>query len=73
MLQKKTTTKKQTKKKQEINSSALMHKHEPQRATRRFLQVPTIYVFERYKKKYVYPYKPQFYNIKVGFKGVKII
>ena len=25
------------------------------------------------KKNDVYPYKPQFYNIKVGFKGVKII
>ena len=24
-------------------------------------------------KKYVYPYKPKFYYIKVGFKGVKII
>ena len=27
----------------------------------------------RNKKKNVYPYKPQFYYIKVGFKGVKII
>ena len=27
----------------------------------------------RNKKKTVYPYKPQFYHIKVGFKGVKII
>ena len=27
----------------------------------------------RYKKNNVYPGKPQFYNIKVGFKGVKII
>ena len=27
----------------------------------------------RNKKKYVYPCKPQFYYIKVGFKGVKII
>ena len=25
------------------------------------------------RKKYVYPCKPQFYYIKVGFKGVKII
>ena len=25
------------------------------------------------KKNNVYPYKPQFYYIKVGFKGVKII
>ena len=27
----------------------------------------------RNKKNIVYPYKPQFYYIKVGFKGVKII
>ena len=27
----------------------------------------------RNKKNNVYPSKPQFYNIKVGFKGVKII
>ena len=27
----------------------------------------------RNKKNHVYPCKPQFYNIKVGFKGVKII
>ena len=27
----------------------------------------------RNKKKYKYPYKPQFFYIKVGFKGVKII
>ena len=27
----------------------------------------------RNKKNNVYPYKPQFYYIKVGFKGVKII
>ena len=27
----------------------------------------------RYKKNNVYPCKPQFYCIKVGFKGVKII
>ena len=25
------------------------------------------------RKKYVYPYKPKFYYIKVGFKGVNII
>ena len=39
----------------------------------RFLRVPTFYVLSRYKKNNVYPYKPQFYFIKVGFKGVKII
>ena len=33
----------------------------------------TIYVFSRNKKNYVYPCKPQFYYIKVGFKGVEII
>ena len=27
----------------------------------------------RNKKNNVYPYKPQFYNVKVGFNGVKII
>ena len=27
----------------------------------------------RNKKNIVYPYKPQFYYIKVGFKGIKII
>ena len=27
----------------------------------------------RNKKNYVYPCKPQFYYIKVGFKGIKII
>ena len=27
----------------------------------------------RNKKNNIYPYKPQFYYIKVGFKGVKII
>ena len=29
--------------------------------------------FEQNKKNNVYPYKPQFYYIKVGFKGVNII
>ena len=29
--------------------------------------------FEQFKKNNVYPCKPQFYYIKVGFKGVKII
>ena len=33
----------------------------------------TIYVFEQNKKNNVYPCKPQFYYIKVGFKEVKII
>ena len=35
--------------------------------------MPTIYVLSRNKKNNVYPCKPQFYYIKVGFKGVKII
>ena len=30
-------------------------------------------LLSRYKKNNVYPCKPQFYYIKVGFKGVKII
>ena len=34
---------------------------------------PTIYVLSRNKKNNVYPCKPQFYCIKVGFEGVKII
>ena len=34
---------------------------------------PTMYVFSRNKKNNVYPCKPQFYYIKVGFKGVKFI
>ena len=29
-------------------------------------------LFFKNKKNNVYPYKPQFYYIKVGFKGVKI-
>ena len=36
-------------------------------------RVPTIYVLSRNKKNNVYPCKPEFYYIKVGFKGVKII
>ena len=36
-------------------------------------RVPSIYVFSRNMKNNVYPYKPQFYHIKVGFKGVKTI
>ena len=32
-----------------------------------------IYVLSRNKKNKVYPCNPQFYYIKVGFKGVKII
>ena len=37
-------------------------------SARRFKRVPTIYVFSRNKKNNVYPCKPQFYYIKVGFK-----
>ena len=36
-------------------------------------RVATIYVLSRNKKNNVYPFKPQFYYIKVGFKGVNII
>ena len=36
-------------------------------------RVPTIYVLDRNKKINVYPWKPQFYYIKVVFKGVNII
>ena len=32
----------------------------------------TIYVLSRYKKNNVYPWKPQFYYIKVGFEGSKL-
>ena len=42
-------------------------------SARRFWRVPTFYVLSRNKKNNVYPCKPQFYYIKVGFKGVKII
>ena len=35
--------------------------------------VPTIYVLSRNTKNNVYPCKPQFYYIKVGFTGVTII
>ena len=35
--------------------------------------MPTIYILSRNKKNNVYPCKPQFYYIKVEFKGVKII
>ena len=34
---------------------------------------PQSMFLSRNKKNNVYPYKPQFYYIKVGFKGVKII
>ena len=37
------------------------------------LMSTTIYVLSRHKRNNVCPYKPQFYYIKVGFKGVKII
>ena len=36
-------------------------------------EYPQSMFLSRNKKKNVYPCKPQFYNIKVGFKGVKII
>ena len=36
-------------------------------------RVLTIYVLSRNKKNNVYPCKPQFYYVKVEFKGVKII
>ena len=39
---------------------------------RRFSRVPTIFVLSRNKKNKVYPCKPQFYYIKVGFKGSKL-
>ena len=36
------------------------------------LELPTIYVFKQTMKNKVYPCKPQFNYIKVGFKGVKL-
>ena len=36
-------------------------------------EYPQIYVLSRNKKNNVYPCKPQFYYINVGFKGVNII
>ena len=36
-------------------------------------EYPQSIFLSRYKKNNVYPCKPQFYYIKVGFKGVKII
>ena len=36
-------------------------------------EYPPIYVLSRYNKNNVYPCKPQFFYIKVGLKGVKII
>ena len=36
-------------------------------------EYPQSMFFSRNNKNNVYPCKPQFYNIKVGFKGVKII
>ena len=36
-------------------------------------EYPQSMVLSKNKKNIVYPYKPQFYYIKVGFKGVKII
>ena len=38
-----------------------------------FNEYPQSMVLSRYKKNNVYPCKPQFYCIKVGFKGVKNI
>ena len=35
-------------------------------------EYPSIYVLGRNKKNNVYPFKPQFYYINVGFKGVKL-
>ena len=49
---------------------------------KRFLRIPTIYgsyeypqsmFLSRNMKNNIYPCKPQFYYIKVGFNGVKII
>ena len=39
---------------------------------RRFKRVPTIHVLSRNKKNNVYPSKPQFYYIKVGFTGSQL-
>ena len=36
-------------------------------------EYPQSMFLSRNKKNYVYPWKPQFFYIKVGFKGVKII
>ena len=36
-------------------------------------EYPQSMFLSKNKKENVYPYKPQFYNIKAGFKGVKII
>ena len=36
-------------------------------------EYPQSTFLSRIKKNNIYPYKPQFYYIKVGFKGVKII
>ena len=36
-------------------------------------EYPQSMFLSRYKKNNVYPCKPQFYSIKVGFKGVKIM
>ena len=42
-------------------------------STRRFQRVPTIYILSRNKKNNIYPCKPQYYYIKAGFEGIKII
>ena len=36
-------------------------------------EYPQSIFLSRNKKNNIYPYKPQFYYLKVGFKGVKII
>ena len=36
-------------------------------------EYPQFIFLSRYMKNNVYPHKPQFYHIKVGFKGVNII
>ena len=40
---------------------------------RLWVLVRTAYVLSKNKKNNVYPYKPQFYYIKVGYKGAKLI
>ena len=42
-------------------------------SARRFYRIPQSMLLSRNKKNNVYSCKPQFYYIKVGFKGVKII
>ena len=42
-------------------------------SARRFSWVPITYILSRNKRNNIYPSKPQFYYIKMGFKGVKVI